>query len=49
MPFPGMEDPGDRYYLVTLSTGEKFLFPTTVGHYSFAPVHGVSLQLQVAP
>ena len=47
--FPGMEDPGDRYYLVTLPAGEKFLFPTTVGHYSFRPVSGVALQLQVAP
>jgi hypothetical protein len=48
-PFPGIEDPGDRYYLVTLVTGEKFLFPTSVGHYSFKPVNGVIMQLQVAP
>jgi hypothetical protein len=46
--FPGIIDPHDRYYLVTIPTGEKLLFPTTVAHYSFAPVHGVSLQLQVA-
>jgi hypothetical protein len=47
--FPGIVDPGDRYYLVTLPAGEKFLFPTTVDHYHFAPVPGVTLQLQVAP
>ncbi len=47
--FPGIVDPGDKYYLITLPTGEKFLFPTTVSHYSFAPVPGVSLQLTVAP
>jgi hypothetical protein len=48
--FPGLEDPADRYYLVTLPGGvEKFLFPTTVGHYSFMPTNGVALQLQVAP
>jgi hypothetical protein len=48
--FPGLEDPNDHYYLVTLPGGaNKFLFPTTTGHYSFAPVHGVTLQLQVAP
>jgi len=46
---PGIVDPHDHYYLVTIPSGEKFLFPTTVGHYSFTPVHGVTLQLQVAP
>ena len=47
--FFGTFDPGDKYYLVTLPTGEMFLFPTTTGHYSFRPTNGVSLQLQVAP
>jgi hypothetical protein len=47
--FFGMTDPGDKYYLVTIPAGEKFLFPTTVGHYVSQPVAGVSLQLQVAP
>ena len=47
--FPGIVDPGDRYYLITLVTGEKFLFPTTVNHYSFHPVPAVTLQLTVAP
>jgi hypothetical protein len=47
--FFGMLDPGDRYYLVTIPEGQKFLFPTTTGHYSFQPAHGVALQLQVAP
>ena len=47
--FFGDVDAHDRYYLVTLQTGEKFLFPTTTGHSSFQPVPGVTLQLQVAP
>jgi hypothetical protein len=48
--FPGLQDPNDHYYLITLPGGaDKFLFPTTVGHYSFKPVPAVSLQLQVAP
>jgi hypothetical protein len=48
--FPGLVDPGDRYYLITLPGGEnKFLFPTTTGHYAFQPAPGVSLQLTIAP
>ncbi|HEX6030550.1 MAG TPA: hypothetical protein VFY90_03895 [Tepidiformaceae bacterium] len=47
--FFGTIDPNDSYYLVTIPDGEKFLFPTTQGHYSFQPANGVSLQLQVAP
>ena len=47
--FFGFFDPNDRYYLVTTPDGEQWLFPVTTGHYSFSPVHGVTLQLQVAP
>lgn len=48
--FPGLVDPNDHYYLITLPGGsDKFLFPTTVNHYSFQPAIGVTLQLQVAP
>jgi hypothetical protein len=47
--FFGDTDAQDHYYLVTLPTGAKFLFPTTTGHSSFQPVPGVTLQLQVAP
>ncbi len=47
--FFGTMDPSDQYYLVTTPDGEEWLFPTTTGHYSFRPAHGVSLQLQVAP
>jgi hypothetical protein len=47
--FQGFVDPGDRYYLVTIPGGEKFLWPTTVNHYSQHPTSGVSIQLQVAP
>jgi hypothetical protein len=47
--FFGTFDPGDKYYLVTLPTGEMLLFPTTTGHYSFQPARAVTLQLQVAP
>jgi hypothetical protein len=42
-------DPGGNYYTVTLFPGEGFAFPKTVGHYSFKPVAGVTIQLQVAP
>ncbi len=41
-------DPSDRYYLVKFGPG-FFAFPTTQGHYSFQPVPGVTIQLQVAP
>ena len=42
-------DPTDTYYLVFLGDGEAIPFPVTVGHYSFMPVPGVAIQLQVAP
>jgi len=43
-------DPHNQYYNVSLGDGGPPLsFPQTVGHYSFAPVPGVSLQIQVAP
>lgn len=42
-------DPGGDYYIVALGPGEAFAFPTTVGHYSFNPVPGVSVQTTVAP
>jgi len=41
-------DPSDKYYLVKFGPG-FFAFPTTQGHYSFRPVPGVTIQLQVAP
>jgi len=47
--FPFWTDPTNTYYVVTLPGGEPFIFPVTVGHYSFQPVPGVTLQLQVAP
>jgi hypothetical protein len=52
---PGMADPNGDYYLVSIPDqdapggSEQFLFPQTPGHYSFNPVPGVTLQLQVAP
>ena len=42
-------DPHGRYYNVNLGGGEVLSFPQTVGHYSLAPVHGVTIQLTVAP
>ena len=42
-------DPGSDYYVVPLGPGEAFGFPKTVGHYSFRPVAGVSVQTQIAP
>jgi hypothetical protein len=47
--FLGAVDPGDRYYMVTIPGGEKYLFPTTMNHYSTQPAAGVSLQIQIAP
>ena len=47
--FFGTIDPGNHYYLVVLPDGEKLIFPQTVGHYSYQPINGVSLQMQVAP
>ncbi len=43
------QDPTNTYYVVSLRPGETFAFPVTVGHYSFTPVPGVAIQLQVAP
>jgi hypothetical protein len=43
------QDPANQYYIVALAPGEVFGFPKTVGHYSFAPVPAVTIQLQVAP
>ncbi len=45
---PGATDPNDHYYLVTLTIGEQWAFPTTPGHYSFQPVAGVTVQINVA-
>jgi hypothetical protein len=43
-------DPNNHYYNVVLGGGGPPLsFPRTVGHYSFAPAPGVTIQLQVAP
>ena len=43
-------DPNNLYYNASLGDGGPPLsFPQTVGHYSFMPVAGVALQLQVAP
>ncbi len=39
-------DPTNTYYVVN-ELG--FAFPVTAGHYSFAPVPGVTLQMTVAP
>jgi hypothetical protein len=41
-------DPYDHYYLVFTTDG-PWLIPTTTGHYSFSPIHGVQLQITVAP
>jgi hypothetical protein len=43
-------DPNDLYYNVVLGDGgPPISFPQTVGHYSFQPAPGVSVQTQVAP
>jgi hypothetical protein len=42
-------DPHDSYYLVTTPIGDQWLIPTTTGHYSFRPIHGVQIQITVAP
>jgi hypothetical protein len=46
---PVGQDPNNQYYVVTLATGQEFAFPETLGHYSFHPVPGVSLEATVAP
>jgi len=42
-------DPNNTYYLVNFGPDGSFAFPTTPGHYSFQPVAGVTIQLQIAP
>jgi hypothetical protein len=43
-------DPNNLYYNVVLpGGGPPFSFPQTQGHYSWHPVHGVALELQIAP
>jgi hypothetical protein len=48
--FFGLLDPNGQYYLVTVpQTGDVFVFPQTVGHYSQRFQPGFQLQLQIAP
>jgi hypothetical protein len=43
-------DPNNHYYNVSLGDGGPPLsFPRTVGHYSFMPAPGVTVQTQIAP
>ena len=43
-------DPNNHYYNVSIGDGgPPFSFPRTVGHYSFSPAPGVTLQTQIAP
>jgi len=43
-------DPNNQYYNVDIGDGgPPFSFPRTVGHYSFSPAPGVTLQTQIAP
>lgn len=43
-------DPNNLYYNVDLGDGgPPISFPRTVGHYSFAPAPGVTVQTQIAP
>jgi hypothetical protein len=43
-------DPHNLYYNVSLGDGGPPLsFPRTIGHYSFRPAPGVSVQTQIAP
>jgi hypothetical protein len=43
-------DPNNLYYNVDIGDGgPPFSFPRTVGHYSFAPAPGVTVQTQIAP
>lgn len=43
-------DPNNLYYNVDLGDGGPPLsFPQTVGHYSFQPAPGVTVQTQIAP
>lgn len=43
------QDPTHTYYIVTVGPGEAFAWPVTVGHYSWHPVAGVTLEAQTAP
>jgi hypothetical protein len=47
--FFGTTDPNNNYYLVTLTIGEKWLIPTTTGHYQVRLATGVQIQMNVAP
>ena len=47
--FFGTADPRDSYYLITLTTGEQWLIPTTAGHYAKTLATGVNIQITVAP
>lgn len=42
-------DPTHTYYIVTIGPGESFAWPVTVGHYSWHPVPGVTLEATTAP
>jgi hypothetical protein len=43
-------DPNNSYYNVSLGDGgPPISFPRTVGHYSYAPAPGVTVQTQIAP
>jgi hypothetical protein len=42
-------DPNGRYYNVSIEGGGVISFPQTVGHYSFHPVAGVAIEIQIAP
>jgi hypothetical protein len=46
--FPLAFDPNNQYYNLALGN-HTFAFPQTMGHYSFSPVHGVTIQVTVAP
>lgn len=47
--FFGTTDPNNNYYLVTLTLGEKWLIPTTTGHYPVHLTNGVQIEMNVAP
>jgi hypothetical protein len=46
--FGAPPDP-NGYYNVAIPGGEVIAFPVTIGHYSAHPVHGVAINVQVAP
>jgi hypothetical protein len=47
--FFGTVDPSDKYYVITLTTGEQWIIPTTTGHYGVKMANGVQIQITVAP